>query len=94
MAAGQEQAREILSQLGDERAGRVSVLESQRRDMKRQQQILTAQIKLESRKMQRLLDKARGLSDSDLLSVVATRAAAKAKASTKAKGKAGARCVS
>ena len=82
-----EQARALLGEVGDRRAAVVSTLDQRRRDLKREQQNISKEIKLENRKRQRLLEKARGLSDTDLLSVVATRAAAKAKAKAKARAK-------
>ena len=82
-----EQARALLEAVGDRRATLVSTLDQRRRDLKREQQTISKEIKLENRKRQRLLEKARGLSDTDLLSVVATRAAAKAKAKAKARAR-------
>ena len=80
-----EQARALLEAVGDRRATLVSTLDQRRRDLKREQQNISKVIKLENRKRHRLLEKARGLSDTDLLSAVATRAAAKAKAKAKAR---------
>ena len=82
-----EQVRALLGEVGDSRAARVCTLDQRRRDLKREQQDITKEIKLENRKRQRLLEKARGLSDTDLLSVVATRAAAKAKAKVTARAR-------
>ena len=62
------------------------------KNLKRQRDLLSRQIKLEERKRARRLERARGLSDADLMSIIAERAAAraaaaKAKAKAKAKGK-------
>ena len=61
-------------------SGRIQELAEQRRQLKAQQRANQKEIKKAQRKRKDILSKARTLSDADLLSVVAARAAAKAKA--------------
>ena len=80
------QAQAILADMGDARADRVAAMEGRKRALQRERQEVAKCIKSEQKKRQRLIDKARGLTDVDLLSVVAARAAsAKAKSDAKAK---------
>ena len=80
------QAQALLADMGDVRADHVASLEERKRALQRERQQVANCIKAAQKKRQRLLDKARGLTDADLLSVVATRAASvKAKAEAKAK---------
>ena len=66
---------------------RVAELEQRRRELQKQRKELNKTIKNEQRKHKRIMDKAKTLSDAELLAVVASRQA-KAKAKPKAKGKA------
>ena len=80
------EAYEILSAAEGAQVERVGEMEARRKDLKRQQLELTRNIKNENRKRQRLMQKARCLSENELLTVLGARAArAKAKAVAKAK---------
>ena len=74
--------------LGDAAAGRRAELVQQQKDLKAQRRRLTMDLANENRKRVRLLEKAKGLSDADLMAILASRAAAKAKAKPKATPKA------
>lgn len=78
------QARALLEEVGDSRATRVAELEQRRASLKRDQSNISREIKKENKKRQRLLEKSRGLSELDLLSIISTRAATKAKSKAKA----------
>ena len=78
------QARALLEEVGDSRAARVAELEQRRASLKRDQSNISREIKKENKKRQRLLEKSRGLSELDLLSIISTRAATKAKSKAKA----------
>ena len=78
------QARALLEEVGDSRATRVAELEQRRASLKRDQSNISREIKTENKKRQRLLEKSRGLSELDLLSIISTRAATKAKSKAKA----------
>ena len=78
------QARALLEEVGDSRANRVAELEQRRASLKRDQSNISREIKKENKKRQRLLEKSRGLSELDLLSIISTRAATKAKSKAKA----------
>ena len=83
--ADRERALGLLSEAAEGEAERISNMLAQRKELKRQQQQLTREIKNESRKRQRLMQKARCLSESELLTVLgALVAKAKAKAAPKA----------
>ena len=79
------EAIRILQGFGHEDAERLIQLEERRRTLHQQRQAVQKEIKNESRKRQRLLEKAKGLSDDSLLQVIVNRAS---KAEAKAKGKA------
>ena len=84
-----EAAAELLSHIGDEQAQRAAALEERRRALQEERKSLAKEIRNEERKRKRRLEKARGLSNDDLLEIAASRAAqAKAKAGGKAKAKA------
>ena len=78
------QARALLEEVGDSRATRVAELEQRRASLKRDQSNISREIKKENKKRQRLLEKSRGLSELDLLTIISTRAATKAKSKAKA----------
>ena len=92
MAEGHERAEaaaELLTHIGDEQAQRVAALDARRRALQDERAALQKEIRNEERKRRRRLEKARGLSNEDLLEIAAARAAqAKAKAAAKAKAKA------
>ena len=85
--AGPQAALALVQNLPDAVGDQVSALDAQQRDLKAQRALVQKQLKGEKKKQQRLMVKARGLSDADLLGIVASRAA-QAKAKAKAKGKA------
>ena len=62
------------------------MLERRRKELRQERNNLGREIRNAEKKRARLVEKARHLSDGDLLSVLATRAAAKAKAKAKGKG--------
>ena len=74
--------------LGDNHRDGLKLLEKQRAELAQARRRLAQDIRNEERKRQRLLARAQGISDSDLLELVAVRAAAKSKAAAKAKAKA------
>ena len=73
-------ARALLEAAGDAPGDRVAALQQQKRDLQAQRTAVAKAIKNEAKKRKRVLDRAKTLSTDDLLSVVASRAAAKAKA--------------
>jgi len=79
----------MLQGLPDPHVSAVMALEQQRRDLKRQTTDATRDLTNAKKRQKRILEKAKNLSDEQLLSIVTTRAAkaqAKAKAKAKAKG--------
>jgi hypothetical protein len=81
----------LLADVSDEQARRAAQLEVRRRALQEERRELNNEIRNEARKRRRRLEKARGLSNQDLLEVAASRAAAakaKAKANAKAKARA------
>ena len=78
---------EAAALIGDQAAERLTDLEQQRKRLHAEKEALTKDIRNTERKRLRLKDKARGLTDLDLMDIIATRAAAKAKSHTKAAAK-------
>ena len=78
----------IVGNLADPVAQRVADLEERRRALVQGRKAVQKDLRNEQRKKRRLLDKAKTLSDGDLLQVIATRAKAKSVAEAKAKAKA------
>jgi hypothetical protein len=75
----------LLAGVGDLGANAMQTLADRKRALEVQKKAVAKEMKSEQRKRKRMLDKAKNLSDADLLSVVATRQAqAKAKAKAKA----------
>ena len=72
--------------MGDPNSTALKDLAEQRRDLRKQRDELNRQIRNEERKRARLLERARNLSNDDLLSILGSRATAKANAKPKAKG--------
>ena len=73
--------------VGDAAADRVATLAQQRRDLAAERKRVSAELDLEKRKKKRIMEKAKLLSDGDLIAILGARAAAaKAKAKAKAKG--------
>jgi seryl-tRNA synthetase len=90
----------LLSGMGDPVAGKVAELEAQRRTIQEERRALLKRrrevqnsIKNEKKKRKRILEKAKSLSDGDLMQVLATRAQNKAQAKPKAKANAASRAV-
>lgn len=77
----------------DVRAARIAELKQQRASLLSQRKAVIKELKNERRKRQRLMSRARLLSDEDLAAVLAARAAARAAAAPKAKAKAKAALV-
>ena len=75
------------SAIGDPNAA-FDLLSARKRDLAQERRRLSKELKQEERKRARRMDKARGLSDDDLMSIVAMRVTAKAKAKAKPKAKA------
>ena len=75
---------------GDPDGAWLAQLLQQQKDLKAQKRTNALAIRNESRKKQRLVEKAKALSTAELLEVVGVRAAAEAKAKAKAKAKAAA----
>jgi len=81
----------VLAALGgmdDPRANRIAALKDQRAQLLANRKAVQKELKNEERKRQRLMDKARNLSNEDLASVLGSRAVAAAKAKAKAEAKA------
>ena len=90
----------LIGGLFDPTAGRVAALQQQereiaahRRQLKVQKDDVARKIKNEKRKRKRMMDKAKGLSDAELVAVLGARTAAKAKPKAKARAKAKAKAV-
>ena len=84
-----EAATALLGHIGEEQAERIATLEGQRRTLQGERKALMKEIRAEERTRKRRLEKARGLSNDDLLEIAAARAAqANAKANAVAKAKA------
>ena len=79
--------------LGDAGAESVAGLIAARKSALAEQRRLAMQIRNSERKRQRLMTRAQGLSDDDLLDILRMRATAKAKAASKAGAKAAAKAV-
>lgn len=73
--------------IGDASADTFEQLAQRRRELIQERSRLNQQIKLEERKRARRVERARGLTDADLLGIIAARATAKMKAMAKAKAK-------
>ena len=73
--------------MGDTGADQLAGLNARKRAIQQDRRRLAQDIKNAERKRTRCVEKARGLSDTDLVAILATRAAAKAKAVAKAKAK-------
>ena len=76
------------AQIGDQSATELAQLEQRKRELQAQREIVKRDLRNEQRKRVRLMERARGLSDTDLTTILATRAAAKAKAKANAKASA------
>ena len=74
--------------MGDASAGRLETLAAEQRRLLAERRRVQADIVKEGKKRKRLMEKARSLSDADLLAVMASRAQAKAQGKAKGKGKA------
>ena len=74
--------------LGDTSGAAYADLMERRKALKRERDTLQKTIKAEERKRLRLIEKARGLTDQDLLQIIGSRAAARAKAEAAPKAKA------
>ena len=74
--------------MGDSYGADVRQMVLDRKALQAQRAHLSREIRNAERKRQRMLVRAQGLSDADLLQLVAVRAAAKAKAAAKGKAKA------
>ena len=72
----------------DAAASRLARLEDERRRLQQERKRVQKELKLEKRKRKRIMEKAKTLTDTELVSVLAARAAAQAKAKAHAKGKA------
>lgn len=88
-----EQAQTLLEGAGDSRADAVANLNARRLESKREQQTVAKEIHNQQRKRARLLGKAKGFTDSQLLAVVSIRAAAKAKVKAKSNANSGMRSL-
>ena len=87
-AAAAAAAMAILGNANDAAANRVADLEQQQRAINQQRKQVAKDLKNEKKKRQRVMDKAKTLSDAELLQVLGARANANAKAKAKAKAKA------
>ena len=89
-AAGDGALWAAATAVGDRGGEVLRVLEDRRRDLKRQRDQVNRDLRNAERRRARLLERARGLTDADLIGLLGARAAAKAKpkAAPKAKAKA------
>ena len=74
--------------IGGDAVGGLSDLQARRKQLLREREQVAREIRNAERKRARLLERARGLSNEDLLAVMGVRAVAKAKPKAKAVGKA------
>ena len=74
--------------IGDQSAERLAELDLRKKQLAAEKEQIAKDIRNTERKRIRLMERAKGISDSDLMAIVAPRATAKAKASVKAKAKA------
>ena len=74
--------------LGDQDKDHLDRLEQRRREMLAERELLNREIHNAQRKRVRMMERARGLTDQDLLSIIASRATAKSKAAAKTSAKA------
>ena len=79
---------EAAALIGDQALEQLTDLENKKKKLCLEKQALQKDIRNAERKRLRVKEKARGLSDTDLLDILASRATAKAKAHAKAKAKA------
>ena len=79
------EALAFLEDVGDASADRVATMNTRRRQLLQERMALSREIKNETRKRQRLLEKSRGLSNEALMEIIAARAARAAQAKAKAK---------
>ena len=87
-AAGSEDVWAAAAGIVDQSQASLQQLEQRKKELVAEREQLNKDIRNADRKRARLLERARGLSDSDLVSIMASRAAAKTKAAAKAKAKA------
>ena len=79
------EALAFLEDVGDASADRVAAMNTRRRELLQERMSISREMKNENRKRQRLLEKARGLSNEALMEIVAARAARASQAKAKAK---------
>ena len=75
----------ILEEVGDANADQVAALDARRRELFNERRVVAREIRNATRKRQRLLEKAKGLSNAALMEIVAARAARTAQSKAKAK---------
>jgi|NorSeaMetagenome_1021524.scaffolds.fasta_scaffold01447_16 hypothetical protein len=73
--------------IGDPAADSLADLNTRRKDLVVERRRVATAIKNQEKKRQRIVERARGLSDDTLIAIVASRACAKVKAAAKAKAK-------
>ena len=73
---------------GDQDKDHLARLEQRMREMNAERELLNRELDNVQRKRVRMMERARGLSDQDLLSIIASRAVAKSAAAAKASAKA------
>ena len=76
----------VAALMGDRCSTALKDLADQRRDLRKQRDEVNRVTRNEERKRARILERARNLSNDDLLEILTSRAVAKAKAKPKAKG--------
>ena len=76
----------VAALMGDRCSTALNDLADQRRDLRTQREEVNHVTRSEERKRARILERARNLSNDDLLEILTSRAVAKAKAKPKAKG--------
>ena len=87
VAAGGGDAWGAALVVGAAAADEFAQMVQQRRDLENQRRIVSREIYNRQRRESRLVERARGLSDAQLMQIVAQRAVGKAKAKAKAKAK-------
>ena len=88
VTAGGEGVWGAAAMIGDASSSTLKDLAEQRAQLRRQRDDVNRQIRNAEKKRARLIERARNLSNTDLLSILGSRAAAKAKAKPAAKRKA------
>ena len=75
-----------MSELGDSIGDSLVYMQQRKRQLQQERNVLSRELRNAERKRVRLVERARGLNDADLINIVTSRAAARSAAAAKAKG--------